>query len=61
MQDPYALVKDAASNTFSRLEHENDKVKANPNYLRTIVREELLPYVDNRFAAYKVIGKELIV
>ncbi len=59
MHDPYALVKDAASNTFSRLEHENDKVKANPNYLRTIVREELLPYVDNRFAAYKVIGKEL--
>lgn len=58
-QDPFALVKDAAGNTFSRLEHESDKVKANPNYLRTIVREELLPYVDNRFAAYKVIGKEL--
>ena len=59
MQDPYALVQDAAHNTFIRLDHETNKVKEDPNYLRTIVREELLPYVDNRFAAYKVIGKEL--
>lgn len=58
-QDPYALVQDAAGKTFTRLEHDAAQVKQDPNHLRTIVREELLPYVDNKFAAYKVIGKEL--
>lgn len=58
-QDPYVLVKDAAGNTFARLEHDAGQVKQDPNHLRTIVREELLPYVDNKFAAYKVIGQEL--
>lgn len=58
-QDPYALVKDAAGQTFARLEHDVSQVRQDPNHLRTIVREELLPYVDNKFAAYKVIGQEL--
>ena len=58
-QDPYSLVKDAAGKTFTRLEHDAPQVKQDPNHLRTIVREELLPYVDNKFAAYKVIGQEL--
>lgn len=59
VQDPYALVKDAAGHTFARLDHDARLVKQDPNHLRTIVREELLPYVDNKFAAYKVIGQEL--
>ena len=58
-QDPYSLVQEAAGKTFTRLEHDAPQVKQDPNHLRTIVREELLPYVDNKFAAYKVIGKEL--
>ncbi|MDD2842960.1 MAG: phospholipid-binding protein MlaC [Tolumonas sp.] len=58
-QDPYLLVKDAAGKTFTRLEHDAPQVQQDPNHLRTIVREELLPYVDNKFAAYKVIGQEL--
>ena len=58
-QDPYLLVKEAAGKTFTRLEQDAPQVKQNPNHLRTIVREELMPYVDNKFAAYKVIGKEL--
>lgn len=57
--DPYLLVKEAAGKTFTRLEQDAPQVKQNPNHLRTIVREELMPYVDNKFAAYKVIGKEL--
>lgn len=58
-QDPYSLVKDAAGKTFLRLEQDAPQVKKDPNHLRTIVREELMPYVDNKFAAYKVIGAEL--
>ncbi|TFF79889.1 phospholipid-binding protein MlaC [Aeromonas taiwanensis] len=57
--DPYALVDQAAQQTFARLKSDQAQVKSNPNHLRVIIREELLPYVDNRFAAYKVLGNQI--
>ena len=57
--DPYALVDQAAQQTFARLKADKSQVKSNPDHLRVIIREELLPYVDNRFAAYKVLGNQI--
>lgn len=57
--DPYALINEAASKTFARLNQEQGNIQKNPELLRQIIREELMPYVDNKFAAYKVIGNEL--
>ena len=57
--DPYQLVSEVAQNTFDRLNTEQGKIKADPKYLRTIVREEMLPGVDVRFSAFRVIGKQL--
>ena len=57
--DPYALVDQAAKQTFARLKADQAQVKSNPDHLRVIIREELLPYVDNRFAAYKVLGNQI--
>ncbi|WP_439842686.1 phospholipid-binding protein MlaC [Aeromonas taiwanensis] len=57
--DPYALVDQAAQQTFARLKSDQAQVKSNPDHLRVIIREELLPYVDNRFAAYKVLGNQI--
>lgn len=57
--DPYALVNEVAQNTFDRLSKEQTEIKANPEYLRTIVREEMLPAVDVRFSAFRVIGNQL--
>ena len=57
--DPYALVDQAAQQTFARLKADQAQVKSNPDHLRVIIREELLPYVDNRFAAYTVLGNQI--
>lgn len=57
--DPYALINEAASKTFARLNQEQSGIQKNPELLRQIIRDELMPYVDNKFAAYKVIGNEL--
>ena len=57
--DPYALVDQAAKQTFARLKADHEQVKSNPDHLRVIIREELLPYVDNRFSAYKVLGNQI--
>ncbi|UYB71256.1 phospholipid-binding protein MlaC [Aeromonas veronii] len=57
--NPNALVDQAAKQTFARLKADQAQVKSNPDHLRVIIREELLPYVDNRFAAYKVLGNQI--
>ncbi|PJG59802.1 phospholipid-binding protein MlaC [Aeromonas cavernicola] len=58
-KDPNALVDMAAKQTFARLKADQKLIKSNPEHLRVIIREELLPYVDNRFAAYKVLGNQI--
>ncbi|MGL4206848.1 MAG: phospholipid-binding protein MlaC [Aeromonadaceae bacterium] len=57
--DPYALVTEAANKTFSRLNKDQARIRAEPDYLRQIIREELMPYVDNKFASFKVIGSNI--
>ncbi|WP_233956723.1 phospholipid-binding protein MlaC [Pectobacterium versatile] len=55
--NPYSLMNEAAEKTFSRLKNEQPKIKQNPDYLRTVVREELLPYVQVRYAGALVLGR----
>ncbi|MFM4806168.1 phospholipid-binding protein MlaC [Aeromonas bivalvium] len=57
--DPYVLVDTAAKQTFARLKADQNQIKQQPDHLRVIIREELLPYIDNRFAAYKVLGNQI--
>lgn len=55
--DPYKLMNEAASKTFTRLKNEQPKIKQDPNYLRQVVREELLPYVQIKYAGALVLGR----
>ncbi|WP_075182983.1 phospholipid-binding protein MlaC [Pantoea sp. 1.19] len=55
--NPYKLMNEAAEKTFTRLKNEQPKIKQDPNYLRQIVREELLPYVQVKYAGALVLGR----
>ncbi len=55
--DPYMMVQDVATKTFSRMKAQEQDILNNPEVLRTIMEEELMPYIDYRFSAYKVLGK----
>lgn len=55
--DPYKLMNEAAAKTFTRLKSEQPKIKQDPNYLREIVRDELLPYVQIKYAGALVLGR----
>jgi len=55
--NPYKLMSEAAGKTFTRLKNEQPKIKQNPDYLRQIVREELLPYVQVKYAGALVLGR----
>ena len=55
--NPYRLLEEVAETTFDRIAEERDKINENPNYLKTIVEDELMPYVDNIYASKKVLGR----
>ncbi|MES4611250.1 MAG: phospholipid-binding protein MlaC [Ewingella sp.] len=55
--NPYSVMNEAAKNTFTRLKTDQPKIKQDPNYLRTIVREELLPFVQIKYAGALVLGR----
>lgn len=55
--DPQELLKQVAEQTFERIASERAKIDNNPNYLKTIVEEEMMPYVDSLYASKKVLGR----
>lgn len=56
IKDPYKMMEVVADNTFSRIARDQEKIAADPEVLRQIVNDELLPYIDSRYAALRVIG-----
>lgn len=57
--NPYQMIEEVAGLTFKRFADEQQAIRANPNLLKNIVREELMPYVNYKYSAFKVIGKNL--
>lgn len=58
-KDPYLMIQKVAGKTFKRFADEQEAIQANPNLLKNIVREELMPYINYKYSAFKVIGKHL--
>jgi phospholipid transport system substrate-binding protein len=58
--NPYTMIQTAADIAFKRFAREQSEIAKDPNILKTIVREELLPYVDYKYAAFKVIGSSTL-
>jgi|TARA_B110000090_G_scaffold191219_1_gene223677 phospholipid transport system substrate-binding protein len=58
-KNPYLMIESVATLTFKRFANESSKIKTDPNILKDIVREELMPYINYKYSAYKVIGVQL--
>ncbi len=56
LKDPYKMVRQVADQTFQRVARDQSMIEKDKNYLRTVVEEELLPYIDYKYAAYRVLG-----
>ncbi|PCS23340.1 ABC transporter substrate-binding protein [Candidatus Enterovibrio escicola] len=56
--NPYILVNSVAQNTFSRLKDNKDRYQANSDLLYVVVEEELMPYINVRYAAMKVLASQ---
>ncbi|MDC5704279.1 phospholipid-binding protein MlaC [Vibrio europaeus] len=56
---PYQMMKQVSEHAFARLKAEQDQVQQDPNHLKVIVDEELMPYVNEKYAALKLLGSNL--
>lgn len=57
--DPYKLLDAVSHTTFTRFNSELPTIKTNPDHLKVIISDELLPHIDYKYAAFKVLGKNL--
>lgn len=56
--NPQVMLEKATNATFERIELDQDNIKSNPDHLRAIIEQELMPHIDHKFAAFKVLGKQ---
>ena len=54
--DPFKLVQVVAHDLFERISKEQSQISQDPERLRTIVEQELAPYINHKYAAAKVLG-----
>ena len=58
MTDPYKMVTAVADTTFSKIKANKDKM-SDVNFRKDLIRTDLMPYVDTRYAGFKVMGTNL--
>lgn len=56
---PYVLMQQTADKLFGDIKASQSKIKQNPNHLRTIVRNDLMPHIHVKYAGQLVLGKNL--
>jgi phospholipid transport system substrate-binding protein len=54
--DPFKLVQVVAHDLFERISNEQSQISKDPELLRTVVEQELAPYINHKYAAAKVLG-----
>ena len=54
---PYDLTQKVSAKLFSDIKANQSKIKQDPNYLRTILRQDLMPYVHVKYAGSKILGQ----
>lgn len=56
---PYQMMTQVAEEAFARLKNEQENIHQDPELLKVIVEEELMPYVNAQYAALKLLGPNL--
>jgi len=56
---PYKVIETVGNNLFTRIAENQQEIKKFPGLMRYIVDEELMPFIDYKYAAYRILGKNL--
>ncbi|NQZ81046.1 MAG: ABC transporter substrate-binding protein [Colwellia sp.] len=56
---PYKVINTVGNNLFTRIAQNQQEIEKFPGLMRNIVDEELMPSIDYKYAAYRILGKHL--
>jgi phospholipid transport system substrate-binding protein len=56
-QTPHQVIEGLGESLFKRLSEEQENLSSQPELVREIIEQELMPHVDYRYAAFKILGK----
>ena len=56
---PYQVLEETGQSLFARIANNQQELQKFPDLMRQIVEEELMPAVDYKYAAYRILGKNL--
>ncbi|WP_293748317.1 phospholipid-binding protein MlaC [uncultured Paraglaciecola sp.] len=56
-QTPHQVIVGLGDSLFKRLSEEQENLSTQPELVREIIEQNLMPHVDYRYAAYKILGK----
>jgi len=56
---PYLVLENTGQKLFSRIASNQQELQKFPELMRQIVEEELMPVIDYKYAAYRILGKKL--
>lgn len=59
LSSPYLVLENTGNKLFSRIANNHQEIEKFPDVLRVIVEEELMPAIDYKYAAYRMLGKHL--
>ncbi|MBQ4832788.1 ABC transporter substrate-binding protein [Pseudoalteromonas sp. MMG010] len=59
LTDPNKMIRAVADKTFARIAKDQALIAADKEHLRVIVEQELMPYIDYKYAALRVLGSEV--
>ncbi|WP_404342458.1 phospholipid-binding protein MlaC [Pseudoalteromonas mariniglutinosa] len=59
LDDPFKMVREVSDNTFARITEDQPIIEKDKEHLRVIVEEELMPYIDYKYAALRVLGSHV--
>lgn len=54
---PHQVIESLGDSLFKRLSQEQINLSSQPKLVREIIEQELMPHVDYRYAAFKILGK----
>jgi phospholipid transport system substrate-binding protein len=57
--NPYQLMETVSQKTFNRITQESAQINENPDYLKEIVEQEVMPYIHYQYAGLKLLGSQL--
>ncbi|MCW8832191.1 MAG: ABC transporter substrate-binding protein [Colwellia sp.] len=56
---PYVVLENVGNQLFTRIAANQQEIKKFPKIMNVIVEEELMPAIDYKYAAYRILGKHL--